>query len=154
MSEGKAVRSTVCSSCGLRYSGEHECPPEPRYHGKWEWNAEHYDEIAVRIYQGGGITTWFRKLHSSGPTRWHKLVPHPDGSPREHWLCDDQGFFAAYVRSAEATAVPVGESPFSDQELYDELRERSSQNRAILQLHMDRMRDRYGEAVGDGDTNA
>jgi hypothetical protein len=144
-------RSTTCSRCGIRYSTEHTCPEFPEYHGKWEWDAEHYDEIAVRIYQGGGCTVWFRKLHSSGPTGWHKLVPHPDGSPRDHWLCDDQEFFAAYVRAAEATAVPVGESPFADQELYDELRERSSQNKAILELHMNRMRERYGEAAGGDD---
>ena len=150
-SESKeTARSSRCSACGLRYTGDHECPPEPQHHGKWEWDAEHYDEIAVRIHQGGGCTMWFRKLHSSGPTSWHKIVPHPDGSPRDHWLCDDQEFFAAYIRAVEATAVPVGESPFADQELYDELRKRSSRNQAILQMHMGRMRDRYGEAVGDG----
>jgi hypothetical protein len=68
-------------------------------------------------------------------------------------LCDNQEFFAAYIRAIEATAVPVGESPFADQELYDEIRERSSQNQAILRLHMDRMRDRYGETVGVGDND-
>lgn len=147
-------RSHRCSACGLRYTGDHECPPEPRHHGKWEWDAEHYDEIAVRIYQGGGCTMWFRRLNATGPTNWHKIVPHPDGSPRNHWLCENDEFFAAYIRAIEATAVPVGESPFADQDLYDELRERSSQNRAILELHMNRMRDRYGEAVGDGGDDA
>jgi len=125
----------------------------PQHHGQWEWDAEHYDEIAVRISQGGGIIMWFRKLHSSGPTSWHKIVPHPDGSPRNHWLCDDQEFFAAYVRAVDATAVPVGDSPFADQDLYDELRARSKQNRVILGRHMDRVRDRYGEAVGEGETD-
>lgn len=149
------ARSFRCSACGLRHDGDHECPESPQYHGKWEWDAEHYDEIAVRIYQGGGCTMWFRKLHSSGPTSWHKLVPHPDGSPRNHWLCDDQEFFAAYIRATEATAVPVGESPFADQELYDELRQRQGQSRAILELHRDRMLDRYDEAAGmGGDKNA
>lgn len=150
----ETARSSRCSACGLRHTGDHECPPEPRHHGDWEWDAEHCDEIAVRINQGGGMTMWFRKLNSTGPTGWHKLVPHADGSPRDHWLCDDQEFFAAYIRALEATAVPVGESPFADQELYDELRERNSQNHAILELHMNRMRDKYGEAVGDGGQDA
>lgn len=143
--------SCRCDRCGLRYTGQHECPPEPEYHGEWQWDATRFSEIVVRIWQGGGSTMWFRKLNSTGPTQWHKIVPHPDGSPRDHWLCDNQEFFAAYIRAIEAAAVPVGESPFADQELYDEIRERSSQNQAILQLHMDRMRDRYGEAAGDGD---
>ena len=37
----------------------------------------------------------------------------------------------SYIRAVEASAVPVGESPFADQELYDDLR------------------DRYGDAAGD-----
>ena len=99
--------------------------------GKWEWDASRFDEIAVRIYQDGGSTKWFRNLHSSGSTSWHKIVLHPDGSALYHWLCDNQEFFAAYVRAVEASAVSVGESPFADQELYDDLR------------------DRYGDAAGD-----
>ena len=101
------------------------------HNGKWEWDAEHYDETALRTYQDDGSTKWFRKLNSSGPTSWHKIVPHPDGLVLYHWLCDFQEFFAAYTRAVEASAVPVGESPFADQELYDDLR------------------DRYGDAAGD-----
>jgi len=139
LSETDAARSSRCSACGIRHTGDHECPDSPEYHGKWEWNAEHYDEIAVRIDQGGGCLMWFRKLHSSGPTGWHKLVPHPDGSPRDHWLCEDSEFFAAYNRAVGAKAVPVGESPFADQEPYDELAERSSQTRAIINTHLSRL---------------
>jgi len=146
-SESATARSYRCSACGLRHTGEHECPESPEYHGKWEWNADHYDEIAVRVDQGGGCISWFRKLHTSGPTRWHKIVPHPDGSPRDHWLCQDDEFFAAYIRAVDAKAVPVGESPFADQELYDELAKKNGQTRAIIQTHMNRL----GEGVDDGE---
>lgn len=136
------TRSFRCSACGLRHTGDHECPESPQYHGKWEWDAEHYDEIAVRIDQGGGVITWYRKLSSSGRNRWHKLVPHPDGSPRDHWLTERDSVFADWMRSVSATAVPVGESPFADQELYDELADRNGQTRAIINQHLNRMRER------------
>jgi len=137
------ARSSRCSGCGLRYTGDHECPKEPEYHGKWEWDAEHYDEIAVRIDQGGGCIMWFRKLKSAGRTRWHKIVPHPDGSPRDHWLCERDELFSAWMRSVSSKAVPVGESPFADQELYDELAERSNQTRAIINDHLNRTGEEY-----------
>jgi hypothetical protein len=111
----------------------------------WNWDASHYDDIAVRLNLGGGAIHWYRKLHSSGRKRWHKIVVHPDGSPEEHWLTERDHLFVEWMRSVDAKAIPVGEGSFADQELYDELAERSEQNRAIIKQHRDRLREEAAE---------
>lgn len=108
---------------------------------EWEYDASHYSEIAVRLDLGGGATSWYRKLHSSGRRRWHKIVIHPDGSPEEHWLTERDHLMTDWLQSVDARAVPVDDSPFADQELYDELAERSSQKRAIIDQHRQRLRE-------------
>lgn len=107
----------------------------------YQWDASHYDDVAVRLDLGGGVVSWYRRLHSSGRRRWHKVVPHLDGSTRDHWLTERQHVFADWVRSAVAKAVPVEDSPFSDQALYDELQERSETERAIIDQHLARKRE-------------
>lgn len=118
---------------------------------EWDWNASHYDEIAVRLNLGGGAISWYRKLHSSGRRRWHKIVVHPDGSPREHWLTESDHLFIDWQQAVDARAVPVDDSPFADQDLYDELAERSAQTRAILEWHRNHVREQAAAADGDSD---
>lgn len=144
-------RSSRCSACGLRTDGDHTCPESPTYHGQWDWDAEHYDEMVVRINQGGGAITWYRKLKSSGRSRWHKLVPHPDGSPRDHWLTERDSVFMDWMQSTSAHVVPLGESPFADQQLYDELAERNGRTRAIINQHRHRMLEDAGSEGADAD---
>jgi len=114
--------------------------------GGYEWDASHYADIAVYLHQGGGVESWYRRLHTSGRRRWHKLVPHPDGSVRDHWLVERDHVFTDWFRAASAKAVPVSESPFADQALYDELRERDDQTRTAIELHLDKIRAEAEEA--------
>lgn len=107
----------------------------------YQWDASHYDDVAFRVDCGGGCVSWYRKLKTSGSARWHKVVTHHDGSVRAHWLTDREHVFTDVFRSVALRAVPVPDSPFRDQKLYDELQERGDREQLLIEQHLERIRE-------------